>query len=94
MGECFDCSYKEEVIITDTRILLLTVINQSNFRLKEYCERLMFYNPSDYGRKAEEVLWRKVFYEIIQLMKHNRKVLYKIMLGSRLSCFMFLWIQF
>lgn len=63
----------------------LTAINQSNFRLKEYCERLMFYNPSDYGRKAEQVLWRKVFYEIIQLMKHNRKVLYNtcIMLGNQ-----------
>ena len=43
-------------------------------RLKEYCEKLMFYNPADYGRKAEEVLWRKVFYDIIQVVKHNRKV--------------------
>lgn len=51
-------------------------------KLKEYCERLMFYNPSDYGRKAEEVLWRKVFYEIIQLMKHNRK---HIRMGSSLE---------
>ena len=44
------------------------------FRLKEYCERLMFYNPLFYGRKAEEVLWRKVYYDIIQLIKHNRRV--------------------
>lgn len=42
-------------------------------KLKEYCERLMFYNPSEYGRKAEEVLWRKVFYDIIQLIKRNRR---------------------
>ncbi|XP_050402435.1 nonsense-mediated mRNA decay factor SMG5 [Patella vulgata] len=42
-------------------------------KLKEYCERLMFYNPGEYGRKAEEVLWRKVFYDIIQVIKHNRK---------------------
>lgn len=42
-------------------------------RLQEYCEKLMFYSPSDYGRKAEEILWRKAFYEIIQLMKHNKK---------------------
>ena len=34
----------------------------------------MFYNPLFYGRKAEEVLWRKVFYDIIQLIKHNRRV--------------------
>ena len=43
-------------------------------RLKYYCERLMFYNPIDYGRKAEEVLWRKVFYDIIQLVKRNKRV--------------------
>lgn len=43
------------------------------YKLKEYCERLMFYNPLFYGRKAEEVLWRKVFYDIIQLIKHNRR---------------------
>ena len=34
----------------------------------------MFYNPVDYGRKAEEVLWRKVFYDPIQLVKKNRRV--------------------
>ena len=34
----------------------------------------MFYCPAEYGRKAEEVLWRKAFYEVIQLMKHNVKV--------------------
>jgi len=34
----------------------------------------MFSCPGDYGRKAEEILWRKVFYEIIQLMKCNKKV--------------------
>ncbi|GAB1608259.1 protein SMG5-like, partial [Argonauta hians] len=42
-------------------------------KLKYYCERLMFYNPIDYGRKAEEVLWRKVFYDIIQLVKRNKR---------------------
>lgn len=42
-------------------------------KLKEYSERLMFYNPIEYGRKAEDVLWRKVFYQIIQLIKQNRK---------------------
>ncbi len=43
-------------------------------RLQEYCERLMFFEPVEYGRRAEELLWRKVYYDIIQLMKHNRKV--------------------
>jgi len=44
------------------------------WRLQEYCEKLLFYCPLEYGRKAEELIWRKAFYEIIQLMKHNRKV--------------------
>jgi len=34
----------------------------------------MLYGPLEYGRKAEELLWRKVYYDVIQLMKHNRKV--------------------
>ena len=42
-------------------------------RLQDYCERLMFYDAIEYGRKAEELLWRKVFYDVIQVMKHNRK---------------------
>ncbi|KAI0220253.1 Protein SMG5 [Lamellibrachia satsuma] len=42
-------------------------------RLQDYCERLMLYGPLEYGRKAEELLWRKVYYDVIQLMKHNRK---------------------
>jgi len=43
-------------------------------RLKDYCEWLMFYDPNEYGRKAEELLWRKVFYEAIQTMKQFKKV--------------------
>ena len=34
----------------------------------------MFLNPVEYGRKAEEVLWRKVFYQIIQMLKHNKRL--------------------
>ncbi|XP_060575819.1 nonsense-mediated mRNA decay factor SMG5-like [Ruditapes philippinarum] len=52
------------------------------YKLREYCERLMFYNPLYYGRKAEEVLWRKVFYEIIQLIKKNRR---HVRVGSSLE---------
>ncbi|XP_064619024.1 nonsense-mediated mRNA decay factor SMG5-like isoform X2 [Lineus longissimus] len=43
----------------------------------------MFYNPIEYGRRAEELLWRKVFYDIIQLAKHNRKQLHS---NSGLEC--------
>ena len=35
----------------------------------------MFYDPLEYGRKAEEMLWRKVYYDVIQLMKHNKRVI-------------------
>lgn len=52
------------------------------YKLREYCERLMFYNPLYYGRKAEEVLWRKVFYEIIQIIKKNRR---HVRVGSSLE---------
>lgn len=43
-------------------------------RLRELCVKLMFLHPVDYGRKAEELLWRKVYYEVIQLIKTNKKV--------------------
>lgn len=42
-------------------------------RLRELCVKLMFLHPTDYGRKAEELLWRKVYYEVIQLIKTNKK---------------------
>lgn len=44
-------------------------------RLRELCVKLMFLHPVDYGRKAEELLWRKVYYEVIQVIKTNKKVL-------------------
>lgn len=45
-----------------------------SLRLRELCVKLMFLHPVDYGRKAEELLWRKVYYEVIQLIKTNKKV--------------------
>lgn len=56
-------------------------MNNYNFlfyRLKEHCERLMFFNPIEYGRKAEEVLWRRVFYDVIQIVKHSKDVCLKL----------------
>lgn len=47
------------------------------FRLRELCVKLMFLHPVDYGRKAEELLWRKVYYEVIQLIKTNKKASYQ-----------------
>uniref|UniRef100_A0A1A7X5T7 Nonsense-mediated mRNA decay factor n=1 Tax=Iconisemion striatum TaxID=60296 RepID=A0A1A7X5T7_9TELE len=47
-------------------------ISQRN-KLREFCVKLMFLHPVDYGRKAEELLWRKVYYEVIQVIKTNKK---------------------
>ena len=44
------------------------------FRLRENCEVLLFTYSEDYGRKAEELLWRKIFYDLIQKLKYFRKV--------------------
>ncbi|CAH1254258.1 SMG5 [Branchiostoma lanceolatum] len=52
-------------------------------RLKELCERLMFLQPADYGRKAEDLLWRKVFYDVIQVLKQNKR---HVRHGSSVEC--------
>lgn len=51
-------------------------------RLRELCVKLMFLHPVDYGRKAEELLWRKVYYEVIQVIKTNKKVRVQAALGG------------
>lgn len=51
-------------------------------RLRELCVKLMFLHPVDYGRKAEELLWRKVYYEVIQVIKTNKKVHVPAALGG------------
>lgn len=57
-------SLAEEVGDLFTSSLLL---KQS--RLKELCERIIFAQPLQYGRKTEELLWRKGFYEVITTAK-------------------------
>lgn len=42
-------------------------------KLRDACEKLMFTFPVEYGKKAEELIWRKVYYEVIQLVKGNKK---------------------
>ena len=43
-------------------------------RLRQYCETLIFKQPLEFGKKAEEILWRQVFYEIINIVKSSKKV--------------------
>ncbi|XP_029928033.1 nonsense-mediated mRNA decay factor SMG5 [Myripristis murdjan] len=52
-------------------------------KLRELCVKLMFLHPVDYGRKAEELLWRKVYYEVIQVIKTNKKHIHS---RSALEC--------
>lgn len=46
-------------------------IQRSKFQ--EYCERLIFTDPILFGRKAEELLWRKSFYDVISASKQLKK---------------------
>ena len=43
-------------------------------KLREACEKLMFSYPLEYGRKAEELMWKKVCYDVIHAVKAGRKV--------------------
>lgn len=52
-------------------------------KLRELCVKLMFLHPADYGRKAEELLWRKVYYDVIQVIKTNKKQVHS---RSALEC--------
>ena len=43
-------------------------------RLRQNCEILILRQPLEFGKKAEEILWRRVFYEIIHIVKTSKKV--------------------
>jgi len=43
-------------------------------KLREYCERLIFSDPVGHGRKGEELLWRKGYYDVVTTAKRLRKV--------------------
>ncbi|KAF4529421.1 hypothetical protein B566_EDAN003515 [Ephemera danica] len=42
-------------------------------RLAELCERLALSQPSLYGKKAEDILWRKGHYEVLSTAKNFKK---------------------
>lgn len=44
-------------------------------RLRGQCENLILKHSKEYGRRAEERLWRKVFYDVIQKLRNHRKIL-------------------
>lgn len=45
-------------------------------KFKDYCERLIFSDPAQYGRKGEELLWRKAFYEVVATAKRLKNQQY------------------
>ncbi|XP_015601437.1 protein SMG5 isoform X2 [Cephus cinctus] len=42
-------------------------------KLRDYCERLIFKDPIGHGRKTEELLWRRGFYDAVAMAKRLRK---------------------
>lgn len=43
-------------------------------KLRDYCEKLIYQDFQGHGRKIEELLWRKGFYEVFCAAKKLRKV--------------------
>ena len=44
-------------------------------RVRDVCEHIMMSGESEIARKTEEYLWRKAFYDIIQKLKLDKKVI-------------------
>ncbi|XKL69364.1 hypothetical protein PGB90_007133 [Kerria lacca] len=53
--------------------LFSNVLESQRARLCSYIEKLMFIAPVEYGRKCEEILWRKCFYDVYTLLKRFKK---------------------
>jgi len=49
-------------------------VETQRMKLREYCERLIFSDPVGHGRKGEELLWRKGYYDVVTTAKRLRKV--------------------
>lgn len=55
-------------------------------RLRENCEKLIFLDPALYGRKGEEMLWRKVYYDVVSTAKRLKKKDYTAEDVAHLQC--------
>lgn len=42
-------------------------------KLRDNCEKLMFLDPLNYGKKSLELLWRKVYYDTVSIAKKLRE---------------------
>lgn len=57
-------------------------------KLRDNCEKLMFLDPLNYGKKALELLWRKVYYETVSAAKKlcNTEEEYDYCLFTHIMC--------
>lgn len=53
--------------------LFTPILKVQRKKFREYCERLIFSDPILYGRKAEELLWRKSYYDVVASAKRLKK---------------------
>ncbi|XP_050350104.1 nonsense-mediated mRNA decay factor SMG5 [Nymphalis io] len=52
--------------------LFSTDIESQRQKLRDYCEKLFFLDPENYGKKSLELLWRKVYYDTVSVSKKLR----------------------
>ncbi|XP_068622664.1 nonsense-mediated mRNA decay factor SMG5 [Battus philenor] len=53
--------------------LFTTNVEVQRQKLRENCEKLLFLDPLNYGKKSLELLWRKVYYETVCTAKKLRE---------------------
>lgn len=54
--------------------LFTITVDTQRIKLKNYCERMMLSDPLCYGRKAEDIMWRKTYHDVYSTAKILRKV--------------------
>lgn len=54
--------------------LFTVTFDTQRTKLKNYCERMMLADPLCYGRKAEDIMWRKTYHDVYSSAKILRKV--------------------
>lgn len=59
--------------IRTTSDLFANAVESQRARLCSYIEKLIFLAPLEYGRKCEEILWRKCFYDVYTILKRLKK---------------------
>ncbi|XP_054159127.1 nonsense-mediated mRNA decay factor SMG5-like [Oppia nitens] len=48
-------------------------IVKSRDRFKDLCEDILYSSGSEFGRKAEDLLWKRCFHDLMQFYKQNKK---------------------